>query len=72
MKKGECDMVVDWIWRLCNIDFKSVVMPEDWRTALNVPLYKGKGERIKGRNYESISLLSVFRKNIYRDISRQS
>ncbi len=34
-------------------------MPEDWRKAIIVPLYKGKGEREECNNYRGISLLSV-------------
>ena len=34
-------------------------MPEDWRSAVIVPLNKGKGERTKCKNYRSISLLSA-------------
>ena len=50
--------MVDWIWRLCNIAFESGGVPEDWKS-VNVPLYKGKGERIECKNYRGISLLSV-------------
>ena len=39
-------MVVDWIWRLCNMAFESGIVPEDWRYAMIVPLHKGKGERL--------------------------
>ena len=39
--------------------FKSGVVPEDWRSVVIVPLYKGKGERTKCNNYRGISLLSV-------------
>ena len=54
--------MVDWIWRLCNImAFKSGVVPEDWRSKVTVPQYKGKGERIECKNYRGISL-SVVRK----------
>ena len=38
-------MVVDWIWRLCNIAFEGGVVPEDWRCGVIIPLYKGKGEK---------------------------
>ena len=55
-------MVVDWIWSLCNIAFERSVVPEDWRSAVIVPLYKGKGERTESKNYRSISLLSLVRK----------
>ena len=59
MIKGRGDRVVDWIWRLCNMAFESGVMPEDWRYAVIVPLYKGKEERTESKKYRGISLLSV-------------
>ena len=42
-------------------------MNEDWRSAVIVPLYKGKGERSECKNYRGISLLSVVGK-IYAGI----
>ena len=47
--------------------FESSVVPEDCRSAVIIPLYKGKGERIKGNNYRGISLLRVVGK-IYERI----
>ena len=44
MIKSEGDRVLDWIWRLCNTAFVNGVVPEDWRSAVIIPLYKGKGE----------------------------
>ena len=38
--------------------FESGVLPEDWRSAVFVPLYKGKGARIECKNYRGISFLS--------------
>ena len=35
--------MVDWIWKLCNMTFKSGVVTEDWRSVVIVPLYKGEG-----------------------------
>ena len=53
-------MVVDWIWSLCNMVFERDAVTEDWRSAMIVPLYKGKGEeRTECKNYGGISLLSV-------------
>ena len=52
-------MVVDWIWKLCNMVFESDFVPEDLRLAVIVPLHKGKGEMIKYKSYRGISLLSV-------------
>ena len=65
--KGGGDRVVDWIWRLCNMAFESEVVPEDWRSAMIVPPYKGKGERTECKNCRGISLLSVVGK-IYAGI----
>ena len=59
MIKSGGDRMVDWIWRLCNMEFESSVVPEDWRSVVIVPLYKGKGERTECKNYRGISLLSV-------------
>ena len=55
MINGGGDRVVDYMWRLCNMAFESGGVPEDWRSPVTVPLYKGKGERTECKNY----LLSV-------------
>ena len=39
--------------------FESDVVPEDWRSAVIVPLHEGKRDMIKCKNYGGISLLSV-------------
>ena len=39
--------------------FDNGVVPEDWKSAVIVSLYKGKGERTECKNYEGIRLLSV-------------
>ena len=38
---------------------ESGVMPEDWRFAVTIPLYRGNGDRTKGKNYIGISLSMV-------------
>ena len=45
-------------------------VPEDWRSAVIAPLYKGKEERTECKKYKVISLI-VSGKNICRDPSRQ-
>ena len=55
MIKGGGDRVVDWKWRLCNMAFESIVVPEDWKYTVIVPLYKGKGERTECKYYRGIS-----------------
>ena len=41
------------------MSFEHGVVSEDRRSAVMVPLYKGKGERNECKNYRGISLLSV-------------
>ena len=41
------------------MDFESGGVPEHWRFAVTVPLYKDKGERTEFKNYRCITLLSV-------------
>ncbi len=51
--------VVDWMMWICNLAWEKSKVPEDWRKAIIVPLYKGKGNRKECNNYRGISLLSV-------------
>ena len=40
------ERVVDWIWKLCNMIFENVVVPEHWIYAVIIPLYKSKGKKM--------------------------
>ena len=51
MIKGGGDGVVDWIWKMCNMAFKSDVVLEGWMSTMIVPLYKCKGERTGCSNF---------------------
>ena len=42
MIKGGSDRVVDLIWRLCNMNFESGNVLENWISCMIVPLYKDK------------------------------
>ena len=44
------------------MSFESGVVPDDWRSAVIVPLYEGKGERTECKNYRGISFFSVIGK----------
>jgi hypothetical protein len=59
MIKNGGERMIDWIWKLCNKAFMEGIVPKDWRRAVIVPLYKGKGEKGNCSNYRGISLLSV-------------
>ena len=39
--------------------FENAVVPEDWRSTMNVSLYRGKGEKTESRNYIGICLLTM-------------
>ena len=56
--EGKGEMTGWWTgFRDCNMAFESGGVPEDWRSAVIVPLYKGKEERTECNNYRGISLL---------------
>ena len=44
--------------------FESGSMSDDWKAAVTVPPYKGKGERTEYKNYRGISLLCMAGKNV--------
>ena len=48
--------------RLLNVSFDIGVVPNDWRGACIMPLYKGKGDKCECSNSKGISLLSLVRK----------
>ena len=68
MIKGGGDRVVDWIWRLCNTPFERGVVPENWRSAVIVPMYKGKGVWTECKSYRLFSVV----KKIYAGILVES
>ena len=47
--------------------FEGNVASKDWRFAVILPLYKGKGKRTEYKKYKGISLLSMVGK-IYAEI----
>ncbi len=48
-----------WMMWICNLAWEQSKVPEDWRKAIIVPLYKGRGNRKECINYRGIGLLSV-------------
>uniref|UniRef100_A0AAV2MSF8 Endonuclease/exonuclease/phosphatase domain-containing protein n=1 Tax=Knipowitschia caucasica TaxID=637954 RepID=A0AAV2MSF8_KNICA len=49
---------LSWLTRLCNIAWRSGVVPMEWQTGVVVPLYK-KGDRRVCSNYRGITLFSL-------------
>ena len=56
--RGGGSVVVDWLLELMEEVWRTGVVPQDWKDAELVPLYK-KGDRMKCDNYRGVSLLSV-------------
>ncbi len=59
MLKYGGEIVVDWMVWICHLVWEQSEVSEDWRKAIIVPLYKGKGKGEECNNYRGISLLSV-------------
>ncbi len=57
--KYEGVAVVEWMLLICDHAWKKGEVPDDWKKAIIVPLYKGKGSRSECGSYRGISLLSV-------------
>ena len=59
MLKCGGDRVKEWMWKVCKEAFKCGKVPNDWKNAVILPLYKGKGSSDECKNHRGISLLSV-------------
>ncbi len=59
MLKSGGDAKVEWMLLICERAWKKGEAPGDWKKAILVPLYKGKGSRSECHSYRWISLLSV-------------
>ena len=59
MLKYGGEVVVEWMWLICKLAWKQKEVPEEWRKAVIVPLYKGKGSKSECNSYRGISMLSV-------------
>ena len=51
--------ITDWLLRIFNQCMESGVVPEDWKVACIVVVYKGKDDSRDCANYRGISILSI-------------
>ena len=51
--------IAEWLWDIVNKRWTEENLPQDWKLAEVVPLYKNKGKRSECGNYRRSSLLSV-------------
>jgi len=60
------DIGIQWILALCNGIVKEGSIPEDWKSSVVLPIYKGKGDPMECGSYRGIKLLEHAMKVVKR------
>ena len=60
------DTGTQWILHLCNGTVKERSIPEDWKSSVVLPIYKGKGDPMECGSYRAIKLLEQAMKVVER------
>ena len=60
------DIEIQWIFDLCNGIVKERCIPEDWKSSVVLPIYKGKGDPMECGSYRGIKLLEHAMKVVER------
>ena len=60
------DTGTQWILDLCNGIVKEGCIPEDWKSSVVLPIYKGKGDPMECGSYKGIKLLEHAMKVVER------
>ena len=60
------DIGTQWILDLCNCIVKEGSIPEDWKSSVVLPVYKGKGDPMECGSYRGIKLLEHAMKVVER------
>jgi len=50
------DIGTQWILYLCNVIVKGGCIPEDWKSSVVLPIYKGQGDPVECGSYRRIKL----------------
>jgi len=50
------DIATQWMLDLCNGIVKVGSIPEDWKSSVVLPIYKGKGDHVECKSYRGIKL----------------
>jgi len=53
------DIGTQWILDLCNDIVKAGSIPEDWKSSVVLPIYKGEGDPMECGSYRGIKLLET-------------
>ena len=59
-----------WILELCNGIVKEGSIPQDWKSSVVLPVYKGKGDPMECGSYRLIKLLEHAMKVVERSVDR--
>jgi len=57
---------IQWLLDLCNGTVKEGCIPEDWKSNVILPIYKGKGDPMECGSYTGIKLLEHAKKVVER------
>jgi len=57
MIQAAVDTGTQWLLDLCNGIVKEGCIPEDWKSSVVLPIYKGKGDTMECGSYRGIKLL---------------
>ena len=60
------DIGTEWILHLCNRIVKEGCIPEDWKSSVVLPIYKGKGDPMECGSFRGIKLLEHATKVVER------
>jgi len=60
------DIGTQWILDLCNRIVKEGCIPEDWKSSMVLPIYKGKADPMECGSYRGIKLLEYAMKVVER------
>ena len=66
MVRATGDVGTHWILDLCNSIVKEVCIPQDWKSSMVLPIYKGKGGPMECRFYRGIKLFEHVMKVVKR------
>ena len=65
------DCSVDWLTSLCNLIVTQGRIPDDWKSSILLPVFKGKGDPMVCGSYRAIKLLEHAMKVIERVFKRR-
>ena len=65
------EVSVTWLTDLCNCIIKDGHIPEDWKSSVSIPIYKGKGDPMDCGSYRGVKLLEHAMKVIEKVLEKR-